>query len=478
MDNYAKQLINRMSRLSNTVVTDEHIAVLEYSYGYYRKHRVGPLYQNLKKNTGISKKNLDRLFPHGLNSVYSWVGIPIHSSNNICKPAPEIEAEDYREVYLDHNATTYRRKEVNEVLSEYNEGNLGFGNPSSSTYLGKQAYDLMDIARCRIADCFKVKPKEIVFTSGGSEANNMAIKGIAFHHLNKKGHIITDKIEHPSVLETIKFLENIGFDVTYLDVDRKGFVSPKSVKEHLRKDTVLVSIMAANNEIGTVNPIREIGEICRTAGVPFMVDGVQAFGRIELSPKKMGISLLSISGHKIYGPKGIGALYVDEAFPFPIVPLIHGGAQEHNVRAGTENVGSIAALGKASQLVCSEMEQENERLLKLRNYFLSELGKIEPDIIVNGSLEERLPHNLSVGFPGIDCGALLLGLNHIGIYVSSGSACSSGSSEGSHVLKAIGVDPDTYGTIRFSFGLCTRKEDLSYLFKYLPSILDQLRSSF
>ena len=477
MDNYVKQLINRMSRLNNTTVTDEHLAVLEYAYEYYGKHQVGPLYQNLNKNTGASRQDIDRLFPHGLNSVYSWVKIPIHSTNNPCKPAPLFDVEDYREVYLDHNGTTCQRKEVNEVLAEYNEGHLGFGNPSSSTYLGKQAYDLLDFARNQIADCLKVKSKEIVFTSGGSEANNTAIKGIAFHHLNHKGHIITNKIEHPSVLNTARFLEEIGFDVTYLDVDRKGFVSSESVKEHLRKDTVLVSIMAANNEIGTINPIEEIGQICRKAGVPYMVDAVQAFGRIALLPKEMGISLLSISGHKIYGPKGIGVLYVDEELPFSIVPLIHGGSQEQGVRAGTENMGSIAAFGKASQLICSEMEQENKRLLELRDYFLRELQMVEPDFIVNGSLEKRLPHNLSIGFPGIDSGALLLGLNHIGIYVSSGSACSAGSSEASHVLKAIGADTGNYGTVRFSFGLRTDKDGLSYMFKYLPSILEKLRSS-
>ena len=476
MDNYVKQLIDRMSRLNNTVVSDEHLSVLEYAYRYYEKHHVGPLYRNLKKNTGLSKQDIDQLFPHGLNSVYSWVGIPVHSSHNLCKPAPAVDVEDYRKVYLDHNATTYQREEVNDVLAEYDNGKMGFGNPGSSTYFGKQAYNLLDLARSRIADCLKVKPREIVFTSGGSESNNMAVKGIAFHHLNQKGHIITNTTEHPSVLETTRFLEEIGFDVTYLNVDREGFVSPQSVKKHLGKDTILVAIMAANNEIGTVNPVGEIGEICRAAGVPFMVDAVQAFGRMKLFPKQMGISLLSVSGHKIYAPKGVGALYVDEQLP--IVPLIHGGAQELGMRAGTENVGSIAAFGKASQLICSEMEQENERLFELRDYFLGELRKIEPGFIVNGSLTDRLPHNLSIGFPAVDSGALLLGLNQIGIYVSSGSACSSGSSEASHVLKAIGVDTDGYGTIRFSFGLRTTQEDLSYMFRYLPSILDQLRSSF
>lgn len=458
--------------MTGTVLTDEHYMILDYAYEYYKKNDLGPLYQNLKKNTGSSRQDIERLFPYGLNSIYTWLGIPIHSTNNLCKPAPTTKVEDYREVYLDHNATTYLRKEVKKFLIDYYGSAIGFGNPSSSTLLGKQAHDLIQTARTRIADCLKVEPKEIVFVSGGSEANNMAIKGIAFQHLNKRGHIITSKIEHPSVFQASRFLQEIGFDVTYLDVDREGHVSPQSVQDHLREETILVAIMAANNEIGTINPIREIGEICRAAGVPLMVDAIQAFGRVKMRPKEMGISLLSVSGHKIYAPKGVGALYVDEEIS--MTPLIHGGEQEFGLRAGTENVGSIAALGEASRLIHSEMEEENKRLLGLRHFFLTELRKIVPDYIVNGSLENRLPHNLNIGFPKIDSGALLLSLNQIGVYVSAGSACSAGSTEASHVIKAIGVDTDNYGTIRFSFGLRTTKEDLVYIFKYLPYILEKL----
>lgn len=262
--------------------------------------------------------------------------------------------------------------------------------------------------------------------------------------------------------------------MTYLDVSKDGRVTAQSVKDHVRKDTILVSIMAVNNEIGTINPISEIGEVCKVANIPFMVDGIQGFGKISLLPERMGISLMSMSGHKIYAPKGVGALYVGKGIS--LVPLIHGGEQEHGLRAGTENVGSILAFGLAAKLAHSEMEKENKRLLELRSFFLDGLGKIEPDIIVNGSLEHRIANNLNIGFPDIDSGSLLLSLNQIGVYASSGSACSAGSKEASYTIKTLGVDTDRYGIIRFSLGLPNTKEDVKYLLKYLPQILEQLKA--
>ena len=473
MDNYTKTLIKRMAHVTDLVLSDTHYAVLEYAYQYYKMNKVGPLYHNIKRNTGLSKRDIEGLFPHSLHSVYSWVGIPIHSTSALCKPVPTIRVDDYREVYLDHGATTYLRDEVVAFLGDYYGGALGFGNPSNSTYPGKQAYDLIHVARSQIADCMQVRPDEVVFTSGGSEANNMAIKGIAFNHLDGKGHIITSRVEHHSVLRTIHYLEQLCFDVTYLEVDQDGRISPQSVQDHISKETILVSIMAANNEIGTINPIGRIGDICRAAGVPFMVDAAQAWGRFKLHPKELGISLLSCSGHKVYSPKGVGALYIEKGCE--LTPLIHGGEQEFGSRAGTENVGSIAAFGKASKLIHAEMAEENRRLLGLRAFFLRELERVEADFIVNGPLDDRLPQNLSIGFLNVDSGALLLSLNQIGVYVSSGSACSAGDTEESHVLKAIGADTERYGTIRFSFGLRTTKEDLAYLFKYLPAILEKLR---
>lgn len=472
MNNLLKTMVNRMSKMSDTALTEKHLKVLEYAHKYYEQNKVGPLYQNIKKHTGVTREEIDLLFPHGINSVYTWVGIPIHSADNPCKPLANVTVDDFRRVYLDYNATTPLRKEIIESLTAHFENPLSFGNPSSSTILGKKAYDMIYLARGEIARCLKVKPEEIIFTGCGSEANNLALKGIAFQHLEKKGHIISSTIEHSSILRTLDFLQKLGFDVTYLPVDKEGRVSPQTVQDHLRKDTILVSIMAANNEIGTVNPISEIGRICQSAGIPFMVDAIQAFGKIALTPKEMGISMLSISGHKIYAPKGVGALYVDKGIT--LTPLIHGGSQEYGLRAGTENVSSIIALGKAASLAQREMEQENRRLKELSNFFLTQLRQVIPNFIINGSLERRLNNNLSIGFPGVDSGSLLLSLNQIGIYVSAGSACSAGSKDVSHVLRAIGVDTDYYGVVRFSFGLQTTQEDLEYLLKYLPEILNQL----
>ena len=463
-----------MSRVTNTILTDKHMQILEFTYSYYEKNRVGPLYQNIKKNTGATKEDIDQLFPHGLTSVYTWVDIPIQTGGVPCKPIATVHVEDYRDVYFDHNATSFVRDEVKRSLMDYYNSSYSFGNPSSSTNLGKKAYDIILKARIRISDCLKVNTENIIFTGSGSEANNTAIKGIAFQHLNKKGHIISSKVEHPSVLKTLQYLESIGFKVTYLGVEKDGRVTAQSVKDNLSRDTILVSIMAVNNEIGTINPISEIGAVCKAANVPFMVDGSQGFGKIKLRPGEMGISLMAMSGHKIYAPKGVGALYVSDGVS--LAPLIHGGGQEYGLRAGTENVGGIMAFGLAAKLSHSEMEKENKRLMKLRNFFLEILCKIVPDIIVNGSLEHRIFNNLNIGFPKIDSGSLLLSLNRIGVYVSAGSACSAGSKEASYTIKALGVDTGRYGIIRFSFGLPNTIEDVEYLFKYLPSILEQLKA--
>ena len=473
MNNLTKTLINRMSKVTNTNLTERHNELLEYACSYYDEHRVGPLYQNIERTTGATKEEIDSLFPYGLISLYTWVGIPIQSTGSPCKPMAAVNVENFREVYFDHNATTFVREEVKSCLVKYYQGVYGFGNPSSSTNVGRNAYNIIHTAHVRIADLLNVGVEDIIFTGCGSEADNMAIKGVAFNHLEDKGHIITSKVEHPAVIESLRYLEKLGFDVTYLDVDCDGRVLPQSVKECLRKDTILVSIMAVNNEIGMINPIKEIGALCREAKVPFMVDAIQGFGKIKLRPKEWGISLLSMSGHKIYAPKGVGALYVEKGLQ--LVPLVHGGSQEFGKRAGTENVGSIMAFGLAAELAQKEMESEANRLAELRNIFLDELRRIEPLAIINGSLEDRIPNNINVGFPDIDSGSLLLSLNLIGVYVSAGSACSAGSSDASHVIKALGVDTDRYGIIRFSFGLPNTIEDVKYLFQYLPSILKQLR---
>ncbi|ABO49536.1 aminotransferase, class V [Desulforamulus reducens MI-1] len=392
-----------------------------------------------------------------------------------CKSWAPIKTPDFREVYLDHNATTPVRPEVASVLLNYYSGKYGFGNPSSNTVQGSYAAALVSEARQRIANCLAASPREIIFTGSGSEANNLAIKGIAFKDLDKKGHLITSKVEHPSVLRVMEYLETIGFSVTYLATDKYGQVLPNSVKQAIRKDTLLVSLMAANNEIGTINPLREIGQICRERNILFMVDGIQAFGKIPLNPKEMGISLLSFSGHKIYAPKGIGGLYVEKGIS--LIPQVHGGGQESGIHSGTENVGSILALGKAAELAHGEMEKERVRFLELRSFFLDGLKEIEPCFILYGSLENRIPNNLSIGFPAVDSGALLRSLNRIGISVSAGSACSSKKFKNSYVLEAIGADTEKYATIRFGFGLQTKEEDVAYLLKYLKQILNLIKET-
>ena len=474
LNNYIKTFIYQLARRTGTILTTRHWTVLEFTYKYYEKNQVGPLYDNIERNTGLTKTDIDALFPHGINSVYTWVDIPIHSVNDICKPVADVRVDDFREVFFDNNGTTAIRDEVAKILADYATGKYGFANPSSSTTIGKDAFKLVETARRQIADCLGVKPMEIIFTGSGSEANNYAIKGIAIKYHQTRGHIITTQIEHPSVLEAVQFLGMIGYEVTFIDVNKKGQVLVETVEEALRYDTILVSVMAVNNEIGTINQIAQIGKLCKLAEIPFMVDAVQAFGKIKLKPKEMGISMMSITAHKIYGPKGIGALFLDE--DISLIPLIHGGGQEFSKRAGTENVGHIMAFGKAAVLAHKEMQFEMKRLTELRDYFLEKLEQLVPDYIINGTMKERIPTNLSVGFKNIDSGALLLSLNQIGVYVSSGSACSAGSREASQTIMALGIDMNLYGTIRFSFGLWSTKEDVDYLFKYLPDIIKQIRN--
>lgn len=473
MNNFDKTRVVQIAKTTNTMLTENHLRILNFISDYYSNHKVGPLYHVIKKNVGISRAEMNEMFPHGLYSAYQWVGIPIQTPEKICKHIAEVKVMNKREVYFDHNATTYIRDEVAKVLRDYFNGEYGFGNPSSGNILGKNAYNNIHEARVQIARHLKCDPQEIIFTGSGSEANNLAIKGIAFNHMATKGHIISSTIEHPAVLETLRWLKSIGFEITLLMPDNQGLISAQEVKNAIKENTILVTFMAVNNEIGTVNPINEIGEICEEKNIPFFVDAIQGFGKMILHPKKHGISMLSVSGHKIYAPKGVGALYIDK--DIKLAPVVHGGGQENGLRAGTENVAYIIALGKASSVIYKEFDTEHKRLTELRDYFLENLKKIEPDYIINGSLEHRLPNNLNIGFPDIDSGALLLSLNQIGVYVSSGSACHEGSKETSHVIHSIGTDTVKYGIIRFSFGIKTTKEEIDYLFEYLPEILEKLK---
>lgn len=468
----AKMRCHQMAKANGTQLTEDHMRVLDYAWEYYRERRVGPLYTNISRNTGVARETIEDIFPNGLISVYTWVGIPIQTTEKGCKPAAMIEVENPREVYLDHNATTPIRPEIIDGLISFYRDTRSFGNPSSSYAIGGLGYDVIHRARKRIAKCLKVMPDEIFFTGSGSEANNLAIKGIAQKH--GTGHIISSNVEHPSVAATLAVLEKQGFSVTYLPVAHDGTLGAEAVAEAIREDTILVTIMAANNEIGSIYPVGEIGALCQRHGIPFHTDGIQAFGKIPLTPKAWGINMLTLSGHKIYAPKGIGAIYVDKETS--LAPQIHGGGQEQGLRAGTENVPGIFALGLAAKLCRKESEENNAKYDYLRQRFLSRLADCVPGAIINGTMEHRLPHNLSIGFPGVDSGSLLLSLDQIGVYVSSGSACSAGDDKVSHVLEAIGADNDHYGTIRFSFGRDNTKEDIDYLFEHLPKILDQLQN--
>jgi cysteine desulfurase len=457
------------------------MAVLEYAWTYYRSRSVGPLFNNIQKATGVTKDDLGRMFPAGISSLYTWVGIPIQSRDKGCKPMAAIQVENPREVYLDHNATTPLRQEVIDAMVTFLQDPHSFGNPSSSYEVGSRAYDVIEQAREQVARVLSVDASDIYFVGSGSEANNLAIKGLAENYVAQhpgnicKGHIVCSAVEHPSVLETVRYLECLGFEVSWLGVNRDGTLAPQSVAEALRDDTALVTVMAANNEIGTIYPFAEIGALCAARGIPFCVDAIQGFAKVPIKPREMGISMVSLSGHKIYAPKGVAAVYIDPALDLP--PLVHGGSQEAGVRAGTENVVGIMALGLAAKLAWAEREEETARLLLLREHFLNRLDDVVPSATVNGTLEDRLAHNLSVGFPATDSGSMLLSLNQIGVAVSAGSACSAGSNDISHVLQAIGADSDRFGTIRFSFGKATMPEDIDYLFTHLPAILHQLRGS-
>lgn len=375
-------------------------------------------------------------------------------------------------IYMDNSATTPTRKEVVEEMLPYLTEN--FGNPSSIYDLGKISKHAVEKARKKVADAIGAEENEIYFTSGGTESDNWAIKGIAFANRNKGNHIITSSIEHHAVLHTCIWLEGQGFEITYLPVDKYGKVSPEELKNAIRDDTILISIMLANNEIGTIQPVEEIGKIARENRIYFHTDAVQAIGHIPVDVKKMNIDLLSLSGHKFEGPKGCGALYIRKGTK--IEALLHGGAQERKRRAGTENVPSIVGLGKAIELVTDELEEENKTLLEIREHLIEGLLKL-PKTHLNGHPTERLANNVNVTFEYIEGESLLLLLNAKGIFASSGSACNSTSLEPSHVLIACGVPHEiVHGSLRLSLGRMNTLEDVDRVLEVLPEIVQKLRN--
>lgn len=375
-------------------------------------------------------------------------------------------------IYMDNAATTAVSQEALETMMPFFREN--FGNPSTIYSVGRNAKKELEIARERVAKALGASPKEIFFTSCGTESDNWAIKGAAFEGLKKgKNHIITSKIEHHAVLHTVQYLEKKGFDVTYLDVDSQGLVNPKDVKNAITEKTALVTIMYANNEIGTIEPIEEIGKICKDKGVLFHTDAVQAVGHVPIDVKKQNIDMLSLSAHKFHGPKGIGALYIRKGVR--IETFMEGGAQESGKRAGTENTAEIAALGKAIETACTEIEEKNSKLIKKRDKLISELLKIERSRL-NGHREKRLPGNVNISFEGIEGESLLLLLDMAGICASSGSACTSGSLDPSHVLLAIGLPHEiAHGSLRLSLDESNTDEEIDFVIAEVSKAVKRLR---
>lgn len=374
-------------------------------------------------------------------------------------------------IYMDHAATTPVAEEVMEAMRPYFDSI--YGNASSLHGYGQGARKVLEESRKTVAGLINADPPEIVFTSGGSEADNTALKGAAFANMSKGNHIITTKIEHDAVLRTCDHLEKQGFDVTRLDVDKDGLVNPEDVRKAITDKTILVSVMHANNEIGTVQPIEDIGRICREKGVLFHTDAVQSMGKIPIDVRKMGIDLLSASAHKLYGPKGVGMLFVRSGVR--LEPLIHGGGHEGGKRSGTENITGIVGFAKACEIAKRDLATEGERQTLLRNKLIEGILKI-PGTQLNGHPEKRLPNNVNISFKHIEGEGLVLRLDDKGVSASTGSACSSHSLEPSHVLLAIGLEHgDAHGSLRLTLGRQNTEKDIDYVLDVLQGVVDVLR---
>ncbi|MFQ6020635.1 MAG: cysteine desulfurase NifS [Candidatus Aenigmatarchaeota archaeon] len=374
-----------------------------------------------------------------------------------------------KRIYLDYAATSPVDPRVLKVMEPF--FTKYFGNASTLYKEGKEAKIILENSREEIAKLINAKSEEVYFTSGGTESDNFALKGIVF--AKKKGHIITSAIEHHAVLHPAEWLKNQGFDLTVLPVDKYGMINIEDLKNTIRKDTILVSIMHANNEIGTIEPIREIGKICRENNIYFHTDAVQSFGKIPIDVKKMNIDLLSVSSHKLYGPKGVGALFIRKGVR--IDPLFHGGGHENGLRSGTENISGIVGFGKACSIARKEMKKEFKRETMLRDYLIKNVLEIE-DSWLNGHPTKRLPNNAHFCFKFIEGEALVLKLDMKGISAATGSACSTTSLEPSHVLLAIGLKPhEAHGSLRLTIGRFTKKSDINYVLEVLPKIVKSLR---
>lgn len=378
-----------------------------------------------------------------------------------------------KRIYMDNSATTRMDVEVKKEMDKY--FSEIYGNPGSFHSIGLFAKNALDDARRRFAELIGAKVSEIIFTGSGTESINMAIKGLAYKYQGKKKHIITSTIEHHAVLETCEYLKTKGFEVTYLNVDRDGLINLNELKKAIKDDTFLVSIMYANNEVGTVQDIKAIAKICREKNIKFHTDACQASGYLDINVQNLGVDMMTLNGSKVYGPKGVGMLYLKTGTV--LETLIHGGGQEENRRSGTENIPGIMAFAKALEIAQKEREEEVLRLTKLRDKLIKGILKNIPKTILNGHPKQRLPNNVNVSFLDIEGEAILLYLDSHGIYASSGSACTSKTLDPSHVILALGVPYEfAHGSIRFSLGKETTEEDVDYVLKVLPKIIQNLRN--
>ena len=376
--------------------------------------------------------------------------------------------------YFDHAATTKTKEEVLKEMIPY--FTLNYGNASSIYTIGRKSKKVVEEAREKVAKAINATSKEIYFTSCGSESDNLAIKGVAYANREKGNHIITTKIEHPAVLHTCQHLAREGFEITYLNVDNDGLISLQELEEAITNKTILISIMFANNEIGTIQPIKEIGQITKKHNIYFHTDAVQAVGNVRIDVRDLNIDLLSMSAHKFYGPKGVGALYARTDVKFDKIQ--DGGHQERNKRAGTENVAGIVGIGKAIELIYKNFDEYNNKLLNLRDYYIKQIEEKIQYVKLNGHRTKRLPGNANISFKFVDGEALLLNLDTKGICASTGSACTSGSLDPSHVLLAIGLPHDVaQGSLRITFGEDNTKEDVDFLVDTLVNVVEKLRDT-
>lgn len=378
-----------------------------------------------------------------------------------------------KSVYLDNNATTPLHPEVFEAMVPYLKDH--FGNPSSIHQFGRSVKAKIDEAREQLAELLSANPSEIIFCSGGSESDNMVLKGVALNDIKGEKHIITSQIEHPAVLNTCRLLEKTGFEVTYVKVDKYGVVNPEEIKDAIKETTALISIQHSNNEVGTIQPIEEIGKIAQEKNIFFHTDAVQSLGKLPLNVKNLNVDFLSVSGHKLNGPKGIGALYIKNGTS-KLFPIISGGHHERKRRAGTENVPGIIGFAKACEIAKKDMESESIHLTGLRDSLHKKLTSSIPRVTLNGHPAKRLPTTLNVGIECVEGESIMINLDLQGVAVSTGSACSSGSLEPSHVLTAMGIPQEkVHGSLRFSFGRGNTEDDVNYVAKILPPIVKKIR---